>query len=111
MHPFNQDMLNKIREKCLNYPTNHPLKRSSNVAFRDLFDPYCHEYTGIDNDTRLAILREMFKEGMITSLLLFYKCFMDMFAEKRPDIANAAPDALALLLEHAVVIPIVPKKV
>lgn len=102
MHPFHEEMLNNIRMKCLNYPLDHPVKRSGNVAFRDLFDPYCAEYSGIDDDTRLAILREMMQKGIISSILPFYKAFMDMFAEKRPDIANAAPDSLAVLLDHAV---------
>jgi len=102
MSEFHQEMLNTIRMKCLNYDVNHPVKRSSMVAFRDIFDPYCSEYMSIDNNQRVAILRELMGEGIVTSLLVFYKMFMDLFAKDRPDIANAAPDALALLLEHLV---------
>lgn len=95
-------VLNTIREKSLNLDFNNPIKRSSNVAFRDLFDPYCAEYQSIDHETRMAILREMLATGMITSIMSLYRAFVAIFEERRPDIANAATDGLAILLEHAV---------
>jgi hypothetical protein len=84
---------------------------SSNVAFRNIFDPYCAEYGGINDDERLAILREMMHKGIITSLVVFHKCFMDLFADNRPDISNVAPDGMALLLDHVLQTwtPVVPK--
>lgn len=100
MTPFNEQMLNEIRMKCLDYPTNHPVKRSSNVAFRDLFDPYCAEYKGLDHQGRVAVLREMLQKRIIPSVLPFYKCFMDMFRSyNRQDIADSAPDSMALILD------------
>ncbi len=104
MTPMNEEMLNAIRMKCLDYPTDHPIKRSSNVAFRDIFDPYCAEYQGLTHEGRMAVLREMMEKGIITSVLLFYKCFMDLFnGHKRPDIANSAADGMALLLDYVLI--------
>lgn len=101
MNEIHQNVLNNVREKSLNFDLNHPIKRSSNVAFRDIFDPYCAEYKRIDHETRMAILREMLTTGMITSVISLYSAFVAMFEERRPDIANAAADGLATLLEHA----------
>ncbi len=94
--------INEIREKCLvNYELGDPVRRSSMVAFRDLFDPYCDEYKSIDNGARLEILDRMMNDGIIRSVLPFYHEFARMFREhERPDIANAAADGLALLIDY-----------
>jgi hypothetical protein len=96
---------NEIREACvLKYDLNDPIRRSSMVAFRDIFDPYCAEYKENDNDMRLDILRRMLNDGIIRNVLVLYNEFMRMFKEHdRADIANAAGDGMAILLTHAAI--------
>jgi hypothetical protein len=76
------------------------LVRSANLAFRNLFDPYCAEHWH-DIEMKLDTIRLLNGQGI--SLLPLVRAFRQHWINQdRNDISDSAIDSLAILIEQAV---------
>ena len=75
------------------------LGNSANLAFRNLFDPYCAEY--FTRDRRLDIVRLLTQHNIDLTLLAHAFC-RHWISLKREDISDACFDGLARLVEDSI---------